>query len=62
MAEESGSFHDGEAHGGGGRVSIHTRKGHRKSMVHANIAESLKIRQVCSSAYLHIHVGLLMCK
>ncbi len=46
--------HESE-HGAGG--PRHHRKGHRKSMVHANLAESLKIRQV---SYMYSPLRLYM--
>ena len=47
------SFSDGggRQHGGG-----HARKGHRKSIMHANLAESLKIRQASSFASQSVNV------
>lgn len=44
----AGSYVEGDGQGGPGGASRtqHARKGHRKSMLHANLAESLKIRQV----------------
>ena len=51
MEEElgSGSFEGDGASGAGGGRTPYVRKGHRKSLMHANLAESLKIRQVCRS-------------
>ena len=49
----AGSYIEGDGHPGGAGRTQHARKGHRKSMLHANLAESLKIRQVSLASANH---------
>lgn len=49
MAEEAGSRHSLAGHDSEAAVTRHQRKGHRRSIMHANLAESMKIKQASSS-------------